>query len=118
MVALVVVLGGCALDGSQRTSGPATIDLAPFTQLTIARKLIYLPPAEGLKLMQELGERPGAEVLGVVLTRDELTPHMMIVFAKYRDARGRPAVELVGWDEAPGARSFIEEILLAERQRN
>lgn len=116
-MALLAVVSGCALDGSQRTAGPATINLAPFTQLTIARKLIYLPPAEGLKLMRELGERPGAEVLGVVLTRDESTPHMMIVFAKSRDARGRPRVELVGWDEAPGARSFIEEILLAERQQ-
>src|SRR5437763_8324086 len=115
---IVAALGGCALDGTYRASGPARIDVAPYTQLSIARKLIYLPPAEGLKLMHELGERPGAEVLGVVLTRDEATPHMMIVFAKSRDARGRPAVELVGWDEAPGARSFIEEILLAERQRN
>ncbi len=110
------MLGGCALDGTYRASGPAEIDLAPFTRLTIARNLVYLPPTEGLKLMQELGERPGAEVLGVVLT-DEAMPHMMIVFAKSRDARGRPEVELVGWDEAPEARSYIEELKLAERER-
>ena len=110
------MLGGCALDGTYRTEGPAKIDLAPFTRLTIARTLIYLPPAEGVKLMAALGERPGAEVLGVVLT-DEATPHMMIVFAKSRDARGRPDVELVGWDEAPAARSYIEELKLAERER-
>lgn len=118
MPALLVatILGGCALDGTYRAAGPARIDLAPFTQLTIARKLIYLPPAEGVKLMRELGERPGAEVLGVVLT-DEATPHMMILFAKSRDARGRPEVETVGWDEAPAARSFIEELKLAERER-
>ena len=113
---LAAALGGCAVDGSQRTSGPARIDLAPFTRLTIARTLIYLPPAEGMRLMRELGERPGAEVLGVVLT-DEATPRMMILFAKSRDARGRPDVELVGWDEAPGARSFIEQLKLAERER-
>ena len=113
---IVAALSGCALDGTYRTEGPARIDLAPFTRLSIARTLIYLPPAEGLKLMQELGERPGAEVLGVVLT-DEATPHMMIVFAKSRDARGRPQVELVGWDEAPAARSYIEELKLAERER-
>ena len=65
--------------------------------------------------MRELGERPGAEVLGVVLT-DEATPHMMILFAKSRDARGRPDVELVGWDEAPAARSFIEELKLAQQR--
>ena len=116
MVVLAAALGGCALDGTFRASGPARIDLAPFTRLTIARTLIYLPPAEGMRLMRELGERPGAEVLGVVLT-DEATPHMMILFAKSRDARGRPNVELVGWDEAPAARSFIEQLKLAERDR-
>lgn len=113
---LATLLSGCALDGTSRATGPAKIDLAPFTQLTIARTLIYLPPAEGMRLMRELGERPGAEVLGVVLT-DEATPHMMILFARSRDARGRPDVELVGWDEAPAARSFIEQLKLAERAR-
>jgi len=113
----VAALSGCALDGTYRAAGPARIDVAPKTQLSIARTLIYLPPAEGLKLMNQLGERPGAEVLGVVLT-DEATPHMMIIFARSRDARGRPDVELVGWDEAPAARSFIEEMKLAEREQN
>ena len=116
MVLAVLALSGCALDGTSRAVGPAKIDLAPFTHLTIARTLIYLPPAEGMRLMRELGERPGAEVLGVVLT-DEATPHMMILFARSRDARGRPDVELVGWDEAPAARSFIEQLKLAERDR-
>ena len=110
------MLGGCALDGTYRAAGPARIDVAPHTQLSIARKLIYLPPAEGMRLMSELGERPGAEVLAVVLT-DEETPLMMIVFAKSRDAKGRPDVELVGWDRAPAARSFIEEMKLAEQER-
>ncbi|MBV9191867.1 MAG: hypothetical protein JOZ85_15370 [Betaproteobacteria bacterium] len=113
---IVAALGGCALDGTYRAAGPARIDVAPQTQLSIARTLIYLPPAEGKRLMSQLGERPGAEVLGVVLT-DEATPHMMIIFAKSRDAHGRPDVELVGWDEAPAARSFIEEMKLAEQER-
>ena len=110
---LVAALGGCALDGTYRAAGPASIDVAPNTQLSIARTLVYLPPAEGARLMSRLGERPGAEVLGVVLT-DEAAPHMMIIFATARDARGRPEVELVGWDEAPTARTFIEEMKLAE----
>ena len=109
-------LSGCALDGTYRAVGPAKVELAPFTQLSIARTLIYLPPAEGMRLMRELGERPGAEVLGVVLT-DEATPRMMVLFAKSRDARGRPDVEFVGWDDAPGARTFIEQMKLAERER-
>ena len=67
--------------------------------------------------MQRLGERPGAEVLGVVLTHTEDPPRMLIIFAKERDAHGVPKIELVGWDAAPEARSFIDEILLAEKQR-
>jgi hypothetical protein len=63
--------------------------------------------------MQRLGERPGAEVLGVVLTTEQI-PRMLILFDGGRDARGVPKVELVGWDEAPAARSFIDELLLAQ----
>src|SRR5436190_24197464 len=113
---ILAALGGCALDGTYRASGPARIDVAPYTQLSIARKLIYLPPAEGLKLMNQLGERAGAEVLGVVLT-DEAMPLMMIIFVKSRDAKGRPDVELVGWDEAPAARRFIGGLERAARER-
>jgi uncharacterized membrane-anchored protein len=83
----------------------------------VARDLIFLPPAEGLKLMERLGERPGREILGVVLTRTERTPRMLVIFATSRDARGAPRIELVGWEEAPAAQSFIDELLLAEKQR-
>jgi hypothetical protein len=52
----------------------------------------------------------------VVLT-DEETPLMMVIFVRSRDAKGRPDVELVGWDQAPAARSYIEELKLAEQAR-
>jgi hypothetical protein len=63
--------------------------------------------------MQRMGERPGLEVLGVVLTTERI-PRMLILFDGGRDSRGVPKVELVGWDEAPAARSFIDELLLAQ----
>jgi uncharacterized membrane-anchored protein len=116
VAAAAVAAAGCALDATQRAEGPAEIRLAPYTRLKVARDLIFLPPAEGLRLMQRLGERPGAEVLGVVLTRSEPTPRMLVIFATSRDARGVPRIELAGWDEAPQARSFIEELLLAEKR--
>lgn len=99
--------------GNERREGPAEIRLAARTHLKLARDLVFLPPAEGVKLMQRMGERPGAEVLGVVLTT-EATPRMLILFDAGRDARGVPKIDLVGWDEAPAARSFIEELLLAQ----
>jgi len=111
-----LALGACALDATRRAEGPAQILLAPHTQLKVERTLIFLPPEEGLKLMHKLGERPGAEVLGVVVTNDAATPRMLIIFAKSRDARGVPEIELVGWDEAPAARSYIEELLLAREK--
>jgi uncharacterized membrane-anchored protein len=115
-VTIALATAGCALDATRRAEGPAEIRLAPHTQLNVARTLIFLPPEEGLKLMRTLGERPGAEVLGVVVTNDAATPRMLIIFAKSRDARGVPAIELVGWDEAPAARSFIDELLLARQK--
>jgi uncharacterized membrane-anchored protein len=95
-------------------AGPAEILLARQTQLKLPRSLVYLPPAEAVRLMRVLGERPGAEVLGAVVTHDELVPRMLILFAGERDPRGVPKVDVVGWDEVPAARSFIQELLLAQ----
>jgi uncharacterized membrane-anchored protein len=96
--------------------GPAEIQVTPRISLKLPRTLAFLPAADGLKLMHALGERPGAEVLGVVVTRAEGTPRMMIIFAKARDAQGVSDVELVGWDEVPAIRSLIQEILLAQER--
>ena len=64
--------------------------------------------------MQSLGERPGAPVLGVVLTTDE-TPRMLIMFDGGRDERGMVKVDFVGWDDAPGARTYVQQLLLARQ---
>src|SRR5207245_7007632 len=42
-------------------------------------------------------------------------PHVLIIFATSRDARGVPEIELVGWDDAPQVKSLIQELLLAQR---
>lgn len=111
---LALALGGCAQTPYTRTPGPAEILLAKQTHLKLPRSLVFLPPAEAVRLMHTLGERPGAEVLGAVVTHDEQVPRMLILFAGQRDARGVPTVDVVGWDEAPAARSFIQELLLAQ----
>lgn len=111
---LALALGGCAQTPYTRTPGPAEILLARQTHLKLPRSLVFLPPAEAVRLMHTLGERPGAEVLGAVVTHDEQVPRMLILFAGQRDARGVPTVDVVGWDEVPAARSFIQELLLAQ----
>ena len=95
-LATALALAGCAIDATQRAAGPAEIRLAPYTRLKVTRDLIFLPPAESAKLMERLGE--------------ETTPRMLVIFATGSDARGTPHIELVGWDEAPAARSFMEEL--------
>ena len=111
---LAAALAGCAQTPYTRTPGPAEILLARNTQLKLPRSLVFLPPAEAVRLMHVLGERPGAEVLGAVVTHDEEVPRMLILFAGERDPRGVPKVDVVGWDEVPAARSFIQELLLAQ----
>ena len=113
-VALLLALGACAQAPHTRTPGPAEILLTRQMQLKLPRSLVFLPPEEAVRLMHVLGERPGAEVLGAVVTHDELVPRMLILFAGERDARGVPKVDVVGWDEVPAARSFIQELLLAQ----
>lgn len=116
-MALALALGGCAIDARHRVEGPAEVRIAPRVQLKLARTLAFLPPADTLKLMHALGERPGAEVLGSIVTRTQDVPRMMILFAGEPDARGMPQIELVGWDEVPSVRSLIQEILLAREHQ-
>jgi uncharacterized membrane-anchored protein len=110
MLVPAALLAACSL------RGPADIELAPRTHLKLSRELVVVAPDEAGKLMRSLGERPGAPVLGAVLTTDE-TPRMMVLYDGGRDARGKPRVDLVGWYEAPLARSLVRERILA-RARN
>ena len=109
-------LGGCVLDPIRSSEGPVEVELAPRVSLKVPRYLAYLPPEDGVKLMRALGERPGAEVLGVIVTRTEAPPRMMIIFAKFRDAQGSPELDFVGWDEVPQIGSLIEQMLIARER--
>jgi uncharacterized membrane-anchored protein len=113
---LVTLAAGCVIDPTRSAEGPVEVALAPRLSLQVPRHLAYLPPSDGLKLMSALGERPGAEVLGVIVTRAEPTPRMLIIFAKSRDAQGTPALEFVGWDEVPEVGTLINEMLLARER--
>jgi len=62
--------------------------------------------------MQTLGDRPGAPVLGAILTTDD-TPRMLVLYDGGEDERGQRRIDFVGWDEAPAARSVVQERLLA-----
>jgi uncharacterized membrane-anchored protein len=111
-----MLVGGCAIDPTRSSEGPVEVHLAPRISLKVPRHLAYLPPEDGVKLMRALGERPGAEVLGVIVTRSDAPPRMMIIFAKSRDAQGVPALDFVGWDEVPQIGGLIEQMLIARER--
>jgi hypothetical protein len=65
-----------------------------------------------VELMRTLGDRPGAPVLGAILTIDQ-TPRMLVLYDGGEDERGQRRIDFVGWDDAPAARSLVQERLLA-----
>ena len=105
-----MLLAACA----QR--GPEGLEFSARTYLKLPRELVFVPPEETARLMAQMGERPGAPLLGAVLTTDD-TPRMLVLYDGGLDERGMRKVEFVGWDDAPGARSLVQELLLA-RARN
>ena len=107
---MTALLAACA------HGGPEGLEFSAHTYLKLPRDLIFLAPEETAKLMAKMGERPGARLLGAVLTTDE-TPRMLVLYDGGLDERGLVKVDLVGWDDAPGARSLVQELLLA-RARN
>ena len=100
-----MLLGACSL------RGPEAIELAPRTHLKLTRDLVFLPAEEAASLMRAMGERPGPPLLGAVLTTDD-TPRLLLLYDG-----GSHKIDFVGWDDAPGARSLVQERLLA-RARN
>lgn len=104
---MILLLGACALRGSEG------VELAPHTYLKLTRELVFVPPEQTLPL---LGERPGAAILGAILTTGE-TPRMLVLYDGGLDERGMRKIRFVGWDDAPGARSLVQELLIA-RARN
>lgn len=117
MLGAFALLTGCAIPPTQWAAGPVTVNIAPGTSLKIPAHLAFLPPEDGIKLMSALGERPGAEVLGVVVTRTEAPPRMMIIFAKSYDAKGKPQLDFVGWDDVPQVGGLIEQMLIARERK-
>ena len=109
--------GGCGINPIRSTEGPVDVSLAPRVSLKVPRHLAYLPPEDGVKLMGALGERPGYEVLGVIVTRSDVPPRMMIIFAKSRDAHGVPVLDFVGWDEVPQIGGLIDQMLIARGRK-
>jgi uncharacterized membrane-anchored protein len=93
-----------AVEAAQRSriDGPSDILLTDGTILGLVEGLSYFPAAEGERVMRAMGERPGPGLLGVVVTDSPHPVLIAVIFAKGRNARGVPQVEVIGWDPVPG----------------
>jgi len=93
-----------AIEAAQknRIDGPSDVRLTDGTVLSLVYGLSYIPALQGEAIMRAMGERPGPGLLGVVLTDSPDPVLIAVLFAKGRNARGVPQVEVVGWDPLPG----------------
>jgi len=87
-----------------RVDGPAEVQLGDRTKLRLEEGQSYIPPAEGVRLLRAMGNRPGEEVLGVVVHDDRRQTWYLVLSAKDPLPRGRIGVD--GWHRAPEMRSF------------
>jgi uncharacterized membrane-anchored protein len=115
-----ILLGGCsqvmfshanpemraAVEAANKTriDGPADVRLTDGTVLALVEGLSYFGALEGERMMRAMGEHPGPGLLGVVVTDAPEPTLIAVIYAKGRNARGVPQVEIVGWEAVPGLR--------------
>jgi len=97
-----------AIDAAQksRIDGPSDVRLTDGTILSLVEGLSFVPAVQGEAVMRAMGERPGPGLLGVVVTDSPEPVLIAVLYAKGRNARGAPVVEVVGWDPLPGITGF------------
>jgi uncharacterized membrane-anchored protein len=122
-----------AIDAAQKAqvSGPSDVKLTDQAVLKLPQGFLYIPPAEGQKLLTAMGNRVGDGLLGLIFpdSNEEWFVAMRFMKSGYikdddakewktdellsglkegteesnkeRLARGFPEIEVVGWIEAP-----------------
>ena len=122
-----------AIEAAQKAqvSGPSDVKLADQAVLKLPQGFVYVPPAEGQKLLTAMGNRVGDGLLGLIFPDSDAEWFVAMRFMKSgyikdddakewktdelldqlkagtedtnkeRRARGFPEIEVVGWIEAP-----------------
>ena len=122
-----------AIDSAQKAqvSGPSDVKLTDQAVLKLPQGFLYIPPAEGQKLLTAMGNRVGDGLLGLIFPDSNAEWFVAMRFMKSgyikdddakewktdellsglkegteesnkeRRARGYPEIEVVGWIEAP-----------------
>jgi uncharacterized membrane-anchored protein len=122
-----------AIEAAQRAQvlGPSDVKLADQAMLKLPKGFVYIPPAEGQKLLTAMGNRGGEGLLGLIFPDSDSQWFVAMRFAKSgyikdddakewktdqllkdlkegteesnqeRRTRGFPEIEVTGWVEAP-----------------
>ncbi len=122
-----------AIEAAQKAQvmGPSDVKLADQAVLKLPKGFVYIPPAEGQKLLTAMGNRVGDGLLGLIFPDSDAQWFVAMRFMKSgyikdddakewktdellkglkegteesnkeRRARGYPEIEVVGWIEAP-----------------
>jgi uncharacterized membrane-anchored protein len=122
-----------AIEAAQKAQvpGPSDIKLADQAVLKLPKNFVYIPPAEGQRLMQAMGNRVGEGLLGLIFPDSDAQWFVSMRFLKSgyikdddakewktdellkdlkegteesnkeRSTRGFPEIEVTGWVEAP-----------------
>jgi uncharacterized membrane-anchored protein len=122
-----------AIEAAQKAQvpGPSDVKLADQATLKLPKGFVYIPPAEGQKLLNAMGNRVGDGLLGLVFPDSDSQWFVAMRFLKSgyikdddarewktdellqglkegteesnkeRRARGYPEIEVTGWVEAP-----------------
>ncbi|MGZ5119555.1 MAG: DUF2167 domain-containing protein [Burkholderiales bacterium] len=100
-----------------KTKGPSTIPLADQAVLKLPQGFVYVPQAEGARILSALGNRPGDGLLGLVFP--EGTDDWLVVLRLYKsgfikdgDAKDWKADELLA-----GLKDGTEEVNKERRER-
>lgn len=117
--------------GKTKVNGPSDIKLIDQAVLKLPKGFLYVPPAEGAKLLSAMGNRPGEGLLGLIFPEEDAPWFVAMRFVKSgfvkdddakewkadellkslregteqtnseRRTRGIPEIEVVGWVEPP-----------------
>ena len=122
-----------AIDAARKAQvgGPSDVKLADQAVLKLPKGFVYVPPAEGQRLLKAMGNRTGDGLLGLIFPDSDAEWFVAMRFTKSgyikdddakewkvdellsglkegteesnkeRRARGFPEIEVVGWVEAP-----------------
>ena len=122
-----------AIETAQKAqvAGPSDVKLADQAVLKLPKDFVYIPPAEGQKLLTAMGNRAGEGLLGLVFPESDAQWFVVMRFIKSgyikdddakewktdellqglkegteesnkeRSTRGFPEIEVTGWVEAP-----------------